>query len=33
MGYKTILTVLTDANQRRQLDSAIAMTRRGGCAS
>ncbi|QRZ13866.1 universal stress protein [Paracoccus methylovorus] len=28
MGYKTILTVLTDANQRRQLDSAIAMTRR-----
>ncbi|WP_313349518.1 universal stress protein [Paracoccus sp. (in: a-proteobacteria)] len=28
MGYKTILTVLTDANQRKQLDSAIAMTRR-----
>ena len=29
MGYKTILTVLTDAErQRKQLDSAIAMTRR-----
>ena len=29
MGYKTILTVLTDAErQHKQLDSAIAMTRR-----
>ena len=29
MGYKTILTVLTDADrQHKQLDSAIAMTRR-----
>ena len=28
MGYKTILTVLTDENQRKQLDSAVAMTRR-----
>ena len=29
MGYKTILTVLTDyERQRQQLDSAIAMTRR-----
>lgn len=29
MGYKTILTVLTDAErQQKQLDSAIAMTRR-----
>ena len=29
MGYKTILTVLTDFDrQQHQLDSAIAMTRR-----
>lgn len=28
MGYKTILTVLTNAEQKQQLDSAIAMTRR-----
>ncbi|SIP94084.1 Universal stress protein family protein [Paracoccus thiocyanatus] len=28
MGYKTILTVLTATDQQRQLDSAIAMTRR-----
>lgn len=29
MGYKTILTVLTDfERQKQQLDSAIAMTRR-----
>lgn len=28
MGYKSILTVLTSGDQRRQLDSAIAMTRR-----
>lgn len=28
MGYKTILTVLTSAEQKQQLDSAIAMTRR-----
>lgn len=28
MGYKTILTVLTNANQQKQLDSAVAMTRR-----
>ena len=29
MGYKTILTVLTDyERQQQQLDSAIAMTRR-----
>lgn len=28
MGYKTILTVLTSADQKQQLDSAIAMTRR-----
>ncbi|HWL56052.1 MAG TPA: universal stress protein [Paracoccus sp. (in: a-proteobacteria)] len=28
MGYKSILTVLTDEGQHQQLDSAIAMTRR-----
>lgn len=28
MGYKTILTVLTDAGQQAQLDSAVALTRR-----
>lgn len=28
MGYKTILTVLTNAEQKQQLDSAVAMTRR-----
>ena len=28
MGYKTMLTVLTNADQKQQLDSAIAMTRR-----
>lgn len=28
MGYKTILTVLTEESQRKQLDSAVAMTRR-----
>ncbi|MTH33232.1 universal stress protein [Paracoccus limosus] len=28
MGYKSILTVLTNADQKQQLDSAIAMTRR-----
>ncbi|MDS9468542.1 universal stress protein [Paracoccus sp. MBLB3053] len=28
MSYKTILTVLTNENQHKQLDSAIAMTRR-----
>lgn len=28
MGYKTILTVVTDFSQHQQLDAAIAMTRR-----
>lgn len=28
MRYKTILTVLTEADQHRQLDAAVAMTRR-----
>lgn len=28
MGYKSIMTVLTSAEQKQQLDSAIAMTRR-----
>ncbi|WP_199259103.1 universal stress protein [Paracoccus binzhouensis] len=28
MGYKTILTVLTDMSQHQQLDAAVAMTRR-----
>ncbi|MFC3568598.1 universal stress protein [Paracoccus sp. TOH] len=28
MGYKTILTVLTDMSQHHQLDAAVAMTRR-----